>query len=48
MANVFVVIGLCLVTGAGWLVHPAAGLATAGVAAIAIGIGIVRESDNDS
>jgi len=42
VANILVIVGVCLLSGAGWLVHPAVGLGTLGVALVAIGIGIVR------
>jgi multisubunit Na+/H+ antiporter MnhB subunit len=43
LANVLVVGGLVAVACAAWLVHPAAGVAVAGIAAVAVGIGLVRE-----
>lgn len=42
IANVLVIAGIALLSAAGWLLHPAAGLCVAGVAAVVVGIGIVR------
>jgi len=42
IANVCVLAGIGLLSAGAWLIHPAAGLAVAGLAAVVIGIGIVR------
>jgi len=42
IASTLVIAGLVLLSVAAWLLHPAAGLAVAGVAAVCVGIGIVR------
>jgi hypothetical protein len=45
VANLLVLVGLGAVTVGGWLVHPAAGLVLAGVAAVSVGVGIVRDTE---
>jgi len=42
IANICVLAGIGLLSAGAWLVHPAAGLAVAGVAAVVVGIGIAR------
>ncbi|MCK9569324.1 hypothetical protein M0R72_10340 [Candidatus Pacearchaeota archaeon] len=42
VANVFVLFGVLILSIGGWLVSPALGLTVLGIAAIAIGVGIVR------
>lgn len=38
IANVLVLIGIGLLSVGAWLAHPAAGLAVAGLAAVAVGV----------
>lgn len=42
VANLLVTSGIVSVTAGAWIVHPSAGLVVAGIVAVLVGIGIVR------
>jgi hypothetical protein len=43
-ANLFALAGMAALVAAGWLVHPSAGLAVAGLLCLITGIGMLRSA----
>ena len=47
MANLLAISGIACITVGAWIIHPSVGLVVAGTAALLVGIGLVREKQND-